>query len=225
VIGRTDTSTPLSARPGIKSQAKRNLPTGKLQRRPKLTAKATDQPTETGPNRTRKRKNDHSLPGNAVSLLFKLGLVCCHGGELGSSLELYPWKISFCLALYSRPCAKRSAGVGPPDPKENRFAYMLIALGFCISSKAQPNVFDISKSIRPAGMSTTLQELATLDRVIHEPARLMIMTVLYAVSEADFIYCKTNAGSRRESFQPPGATGRRGLRSGGKDVQGEIPAH
>lgn len=35
---------------------------------------------------------------------------------------------------------------------------------------------------------STLQELASLDRVIHEPARLMIMTVLYAVNEADFLY-------------------------------------
>jgi DNA-binding HxlR family transcriptional regulator len=37
-------------------------------------------------------------------------------------------------------------------------------------------------------MSTPLQELASLDRMIHEPARLMILTVLYAVAEADFLY-------------------------------------
>jgi DNA-binding MarR family transcriptional regulator len=43
-------------------------------------------------------------------------------------------------------------------------------------------------------MSTTLHELASLDRVIHEPARLMIMTVLYAVSEADFIYLQNECG-------------------------------
>ena len=43
-------------------------------------------------------------------------------------------------------------------------------------------------------MSTTLEELETLDRVIHEPARLMIMTVLYAVSEADFIYLQNECG-------------------------------
>ena len=43
-------------------------------------------------------------------------------------------------------------------------------------------------------MSATLQELATLDRVIHEPARLMIMTVLYAVPEADFIYLQNECG-------------------------------
>ena len=37
-------------------------------------------------------------------------------------------------------------------------------------------------------MTPDLQALATLDRVIHEPARLMIVTVLYAVPEADFLY-------------------------------------
>jgi DNA-binding transcriptional ArsR family regulator len=37
-------------------------------------------------------------------------------------------------------------------------------------------------------MTPDLQALASLDRVIHEPARLMIMTVLYAVPEADFLY-------------------------------------
>jgi DNA-binding MarR family transcriptional regulator len=43
-------------------------------------------------------------------------------------------------------------------------------------------------------MSPDLQALATLDRVIHEPARLMIMTVLYAVPEADFLYLQRECG-------------------------------
>ena len=43
-------------------------------------------------------------------------------------------------------------------------------------------------------MTPGLQELATLDRLIHEPARLMIMTVLYAVPEADFIYLQGECG-------------------------------
>jgi len=43
-------------------------------------------------------------------------------------------------------------------------------------------------------MSTPLQELASLDRVIHEPARLMILTVLYAVTEADFLYMQNECG-------------------------------
>lgn len=37
-------------------------------------------------------------------------------------------------------------------------------------------------------MTPTTQEVASLDRVIHEPARLMIMMLLYAVPEADFLY-------------------------------------
>ena len=37
-------------------------------------------------------------------------------------------------------------------------------------------------------MSTPIQELAELDRVIHEPARLMIVATLFVVKEADFLY-------------------------------------
>jgi DNA-binding MarR family transcriptional regulator len=43
-------------------------------------------------------------------------------------------------------------------------------------------------------MSTALQDLAALDRVIHEPARLTIMTVLYASGEADFLYLQRECG-------------------------------
>jgi DNA-binding HxlR family transcriptional regulator len=43
-------------------------------------------------------------------------------------------------------------------------------------------------------MTPELKELATLDRVIHEPARLMIVTVLYAVTEADFLYLQRECG-------------------------------
>lgn len=39
-----------------------------------------------------------------------------------------------------------------------------------------------------------IRELSALDRVIHEPARLMIMTVLYAVEEADFVYLQRECG-------------------------------
>jgi DNA-binding MarR family transcriptional regulator len=37
-------------------------------------------------------------------------------------------------------------------------------------------------------MSSRLREIAHLDRVIHEPARLMIVATLYLVKEADFLY-------------------------------------
>ena len=39
-----------------------------------------------------------------------------------------------------------------------------------------------------------LKELSSLDRVIHEPARLMIMTILFAVEEADFVYLQRECG-------------------------------
>jgi DNA-binding MarR family transcriptional regulator len=43
-------------------------------------------------------------------------------------------------------------------------------------------------------VSTAVQELTTVDRVIHEPARLAIMTVLYATEEADFVYLQRECG-------------------------------
>lgn len=43
-------------------------------------------------------------------------------------------------------------------------------------------------------MKPDLKELVTLDRTIHEPARLMVMTVLYAVTEADFLYLQRQSG-------------------------------
>ena len=43
-------------------------------------------------------------------------------------------------------------------------------------------------------MTSDLQGLATIDRIIHEPARLMIMTVLSAVKEADFLYLQRECG-------------------------------
>jgi len=37
-------------------------------------------------------------------------------------------------------------------------------------------------------MNRQLQELAQIDRLVHEPARLMIMMILNDVGEADFLY-------------------------------------
>lgn len=37
-------------------------------------------------------------------------------------------------------------------------------------------------------MTISILELGTLDRLIHEPARLMIMTELYSIPETDFLY-------------------------------------
>jgi DNA-binding MarR family transcriptional regulator len=43
-------------------------------------------------------------------------------------------------------------------------------------------------------MSEQLRELTELDRVIHEPARLTIVALLYAVKEADFLYLQRESG-------------------------------
>jgi DNA-binding MarR family transcriptional regulator len=37
-------------------------------------------------------------------------------------------------------------------------------------------------------MNQNIQRIAELDRVIHEPGRLMIAALLYAVDKADFLY-------------------------------------
>jgi DNA-binding transcriptional ArsR family regulator len=37
-------------------------------------------------------------------------------------------------------------------------------------------------------MKNGLRQLSDVDRVIHEPARLMIVSLLYALKEADFVF-------------------------------------
>ena len=43
-------------------------------------------------------------------------------------------------------------------------------------------------------MTAVFEELANLDRLIHEPARLAILTALSAVARADFIFLKRLTG-------------------------------
>ena len=43
-------------------------------------------------------------------------------------------------------------------------------------------------------VSAKIQRLAQIDRVIHEPARLMIVAILSAVNEADFQYLHQSTG-------------------------------
>ncbi|MFZ0393219.1 MAG: transcriptional regulator [Terracidiphilus sp.] len=43
-------------------------------------------------------------------------------------------------------------------------------------------------------MSRKIQQLADIDRVIHEPARLMLVAILAAVEEADFQYLHQTTG-------------------------------
>jgi DNA-binding transcriptional ArsR family regulator len=43
-------------------------------------------------------------------------------------------------------------------------------------------------------MNAKIQRLADIDRIIHEPARLMIVALLAAVEEADFQYLRQATG-------------------------------
>lgn len=43
-------------------------------------------------------------------------------------------------------------------------------------------------------MGTDLRSLTELDRLIHEPARLLIVTILSAAASADFLYLQRETG-------------------------------
>lgn len=46
-------------------------------------------------------------------------------------------------------------------------------------------------------MSADLRSLGDLDRILHEPSRLLIATILYSVEEADFLYLLNASGLTR----------------------------
>jgi len=43
-------------------------------------------------------------------------------------------------------------------------------------------------------MSADLRSMAEVDRLIHEPSRLMIVTILYVATRADFLYLQRETG-------------------------------
>ena len=45
--------------------------------------------------------------------------------------------------------------------------------------------------------STDLQPIADIDRLVHEPARLMILTILCVVESADFVFLMRQTGLTR----------------------------
>ena len=45
--------------------------------------------------------------------------------------------------------------------------------------------------------SAELQSIADIDRLVHEPARLMILAVLYIVESADFVFLMRQTGLTR----------------------------
>lgn len=48
--------------------------------------------------------------------------------------------------------------------------------------------------VSDSGSSEELQQIAGIDRMIHEPARLMIMAYLYVVKSADFLFLMRQTG-------------------------------
>jgi len=46
-------------------------------------------------------------------------------------------------------------------------------------------------------MSENLRSLSELDRLLHEPARMMITTILFSAEEADFLYLLNATGLTR----------------------------
>jgi DNA-binding MarR family transcriptional regulator len=46
-------------------------------------------------------------------------------------------------------------------------------------------------------MNFQIQSIVSLDRVIHEPGRLMIVTLLFAVDQADFLYLQHETGMNK----------------------------
>ncbi len=46
-------------------------------------------------------------------------------------------------------------------------------------------------------MNSQIQSIAGLDRIIHEPGRLMIVALLFAVDQADFLYLQHETGMNK----------------------------
>jgi DNA-binding MarR family transcriptional regulator len=46
-------------------------------------------------------------------------------------------------------------------------------------------------------MNPQIQSISELDRVIHEPGRLMIVALLFAVEKADFLYLQHETGMNK----------------------------
>jgi DNA-binding MarR family transcriptional regulator len=55
-------------------------------------------------------------------------------------------------------------------------------------------VKDISKDNPEHSLAGAARGLVGVDRLVHEPARLMIITILYAVESADFLFLQRETG-------------------------------
>ena len=73
-------------------------------------------------------------------------------------------------------------------------------------------------------MQNEIQRANTLDRLIHEPSRMMIMAILYAAEQASFLYLQRETGLTKGNLSAHLAR----LEQGGylrieKSFQGKIP--
>ena len=75
-------------------------------------------------------------------------------------------------------------------------------------------------------MSKTYEELANLDRLVHEPARLAILTVLAACAGADFLFLKASDWlDRWQSKHSPHRARNRRTDRGHKTIRGQGAPH
>src|SRR5438067_12287067 len=80
-------------------------------------------------------------------------------------------------------------GMGEPS------RHCVAAAGFlrCLDRKFQAVQISAGEP-STVNMSLVPQEFAAVNRVIHEPARFIIMMLLHAVPEADFLYIQKECG-------------------------------
>jgi DNA-binding MarR family transcriptional regulator len=55
-------------------------------------------------------------------------------------------------------------------------------------------VKEIPKERQDQGYTGTARGLVDIDRLVHEPARLMVITILYTVESADFLFLQRETG-------------------------------
>ncbi|MCK7485375.1 MAG: transcriptional regulator [Bacillus subtilis] len=76
---------------------------------------------------------------------------------------------------------------------------------------------------RMVPMSDDLRRVTELDRLIHEPARLLIVTILSTVESADFLFLQRETGlTKGNLLRAPQQTGGCWLCENSKDLQGQI---
>jgi len=71
-------------------------------------------------------------------------------------------------------------------------------------------------------MKSDLREFVVMDRVIHEPAGLLIITVLTRWRPWTFFGCGKCWGTRGGSVQSSGKAGNPGVRRAGEEIQRQV---